>query len=81
MVAATLTSKGQITIPAEVRRALGLHAGSRVAFVPARSGGYELRPVKGSVSELAGCVPAPKRPVTLDDMDEAVAAGAASGSQ
>lgn len=28
---ATITSKGQITLPAEARRALGLHAGQKVA--------------------------------------------------
>lgn len=31
-IPATVTSKGQITIPASVRRALGLHAGDRVLF-------------------------------------------------
>ena len=33
MEASTLTSKGQVTIPAEVRRRLGLKPGDRVAFV------------------------------------------------
>jgi antitoxin PrlF len=35
---ATMTSKGQITVPIEVRRRLGLRAGSRVSFVPTGDG-------------------------------------------
>lgn len=33
MPTAKMTSKGQITIPVEVRRELGLQTGSRVVFV------------------------------------------------
>ncbi len=33
MQTSTLTSKGQVTIPAEVRRRLGLRAGDRVGFI------------------------------------------------
>ena len=77
MTSATLTSKGQITIPAEVRESMGLHAGSRVVFVPTGSGGFEIYPESTSVRELKGSVPSLGRPVTLDDMDAAVAAGAA----
>ncbi len=77
MPEATLTSKGQITVPLEVRQALGLTAGSRVAFVRTDDGAYELIPATGSVKELRGVVPAPSRPVTLDDMDRAVADAAA----
>jgi AbrB family looped-hinge helix DNA binding protein len=33
MAAATVTSKGQITIPAKIREKLGLKAGTRVEFV------------------------------------------------
>lgn len=43
MASATITSKGQITIPAEVRARLGLRPGSRLTFVPT-AGGYEIRP-------------------------------------
>ncbi len=38
MPTATLTSKGQITIPQTVRTALGLHAGTKVDFVPVADG-------------------------------------------
>ena len=42
MDASTVTSKGQVTIPKEVRRALGIRQGSRVAFT-AKNGKCELR--------------------------------------
>jgi antitoxin PrlF len=38
MTTATLTSKGQITIPAEVREALGVDTGDRVEFVEVAPG-------------------------------------------
>jgi AbrB family looped-hinge helix DNA binding protein len=76
MSTGTMTSKGQITIPIEVRRALGLRAGSRVAFVRRADGVYELRPETGSVRSLRGVIPAPERPVTLKEMDDAIADGA-----
>ncbi len=76
MPASTVTSKGQITIPAEVRRSLGLTSGSRVNFVPLDNGSYEFVPATGTVTSLKGSVPAPSTPVTLEAMDEAIAAGA-----
>ena len=42
MDASTVTSKGQVTIPQDIRRALGIRQGSRVAFV-AKNGKAELR--------------------------------------
>ena len=80
MPEATLTSKGQITVPLEVRQALGLTAGSRVSFVRTDEGSYELVPATGSVRALRGVIPLPPRPVTLEDMDAAVAEGAAGSS-
>jgi antitoxin PrlF len=77
MAIGTVTSKGQITIPVDVRKDLGLRPGSRVAFVRTESGGYELRAETGSIRALKGFVPSPARPVTLEEMDQAVADGAA----
>ncbi|MGI8697195.1 MAG: AbrB/MazE/SpoVT family DNA-binding domain-containing protein [Mycobacteriales bacterium] len=73
MPAATVTSKGQVTIPADVRRILGVTAGSRVDFVPTGNGSFELVAATGSLAALKGVVPAPARPVTLEQMDEAIA--------
>jgi AbrB family looped-hinge helix DNA binding protein len=77
MAIATLTTKGQITIPVDVRRQLGLRPGSRVDFVYVREGVVELVPVSGTVKSLKGMVPAPDTPVTLEQMDDAIAEGAA----
>jgi AbrB family looped-hinge helix DNA binding protein len=44
MPAATVTSKGQITIPARVRIALGLDAGDRVEFVKIEKGRFVIVP-------------------------------------
>jgi len=73
MPSATLTSKGQLTIPIEVRRELGLDTGSRVDFVW-RDGAYVLIPSSRSVSRLAGFFGQYQGPsVSVEDMNEAVA--------
>ncbi len=77
MSQATVTSKGQLTVPVEVRRDLGLRAGSRVDFVKTAPGVYELIPVTRSVKELKGVFKWSGPPVTLEEMDEAIAEGAA----
>ncbi|HLS73878.1 MAG TPA: AbrB/MazE/SpoVT family DNA-binding domain-containing protein [Actinomycetaceae bacterium] len=76
MASATVTSKGQVTIPVKVRTRLGLQAGSRLAFVPTESGGYEIHPETASVKDLKGAVPRPAQPVSVEEMDEAIAAAA-----
>lgn len=72
---ATITSKGQITIPIDVRRALGLRPGMRVAFVPTSAGTYELVPESGTVRALKGAIATPAKPVSLEQMDAAIEAG------
>jgi len=54
MVTATVTSKGQITIPKSVRSRLHLHAGDRVAFVLHGESEAVLKPVTKSVDEVYG---------------------------
>lgn len=76
MTSATVTSKGQVTIPADVRAKLGLRPGSRLAFVPTATGGYELHPQAASIKDLKGSVSRPPQPVSIDDMNEAVARAA-----
>jgi antitoxin PrlF len=78
MPVATLTSKGQITLPLAVRAKLGLSAGNQVDFV-AMDGGYRLMPVRSDVTSLRGRFAGRvTKPVSIDAMNEAVADGAAS---
>ncbi len=73
MSTATLTSKGQITIPAAVRSALGVDTGDRVEFVEVEAGRFELIAATQSVTALKGMVRKPAAPVTIADMNKAVA--------
>lgn len=73
---ASMTSKGQITVPAEARRRLGLRAGSKVDCVINDREHLEMIPVSDSVRALKGSVPKPSRPLSLEDMDEVIAKGA-----
>jgi len=73
MAAATLTSKGQITIPASVRAALGLDTGSRVEFVDTGKGQFAIVPVTSPVLALKGVLNKPSKPVSIEDMNEVIA--------
>jgi len=73
MSTATMTSKGQITIPAMVRAALGVKAGDRVEFVQIEPGHFELVAATQSVTALKGLVRKPAKPVTIKDMNTAIA--------
>jgi len=74
MPTATLTSKGQITIPGEVRAALGLSRGDRVVFERLRDG-YLMTPSRRGVDRLAGFFgPYEGDPVTVEQMDRDIAA-------
>lgn len=73
MTTATLTSKGQITIPAEVRHELKVDAGDRVEFIQIAPGRYEFVAATQSVTELKGMFGKPTKAVSIDDMNKAVA--------
>ena len=78
MPVATLTSKGQITLPMAVRTALGLEAGNQVDFV-VQGTGFVLVPVRSEVGVLKGRFAGRvKKPASIEDMDKAIALGAAS---
>ncbi|RVH87365.1 AbrB/MazE/SpoVT family DNA-binding domain-containing protein [Sinorhizobium meliloti] len=77
MPTSTITSKGQITIPAKVRIDMGLSAGDRVDFIRMEDGHYAVVLASHSIRSLKGIVPRPDRPVSLEDMQKAIIAGAA----
>lgn len=72
MATATLTSKGQITIPKEVREGLGVGTGDRVEFVEVDKGIYTLVAATRDVRALKGIVPKGSKPVSIEDMNRAV---------
>lgn len=72
MATATLTSKGQTTIPREIRKHLGLQPGDRMEFVIGEDGRVVVVPVSLNVGDLAGILPKPDRPVSLEDMQAAI---------
>lgn len=76
MPTATITSKGQITIPQQVRSDMGLAAGDRVDFIRMEDGHYAVVPASHSIKSLKGIIPRPDRPVSLADMQAAIEAGA-----
>jgi len=73
MAAATLTTKGQITIPVAVRTAMGVDAGDRVEFVEIAPGRYELIAATQPVTAFKGMFGPPARPVSIDEMNAAIA--------
>jgi antitoxin PrlF len=76
MPTSTLTSKGQITLPKQVREQLGLQTGSRVDFVIEPSGRVILKPLNSDFRSLRGIVRSKrKRPVSIEEMNEAIARG------
>lgn len=71
MSEATITSKGQVTIPADIRRSLGLSAGERVVFTQLEDGTTVMRAKTRSLNDLKGLLkPAVgKRKVAIADMN------------
>jgi len=78
MTSATVTSKGQITIPAKIREALHVSAGDRVEFVEVEPGRFEFIAATRSVTDLKGMFGKPVKIVSIEDMNAAIAARGAS---
>lgn len=75
MAIATITSKGQITLPREVRDHLHVREGDRVEFEIDRGGEVRVRPVTGSVEDLFGMLRRPGAAGrSLDEIDQGIAA-------
>jgi AbrB family looped-hinge helix DNA binding protein len=70
---ATITSKGQITLPGDLRKKLNLRTGDRVDFFLRKDGHLEGIPIKQPVSNLKNLLPKPKNTASLEDMEKAIA--------
>ena len=70
-IVSTITSKGQVTIPAEVRRHLGVGQGDKLSFVIGDDGSIALKsPKYPNVAALAGAAGTLSEPMTWDQMRE-----------
>lgn len=73
---ATLTSKGQLTLPKAIRDELDLCSGDRLDFVLRDGGVLEVVPLKQPASKLRGILPKSKKRVSVEEMNRAVSEGA-----
>jgi antitoxin PrlF len=72
MTTAKVTSKGQITIPIEVRQRLGIDAGDRIEFVEMAGGEFAIKPAVVDVRSLRGMLKKPAHPVSTERMREEI---------
>lgn len=73
MPTATLTSKGQVTLPKAVRDALQIHTGDRLDFTPAPDGAYRIEVRRECPMSLAGILHRKgRRPVSVREMDRGI---------
>ena len=73
MPTATLTSKGQITLPKRIRELLRLDTGDSVDFIVGADGTIHVRAGRFDVKDLRGLLRKPgRKPVRLEQMDEAL---------
>ena len=77
MPTATMTSKGQITIPIKVRKALGLVAGDKIDIFEVEEGQFQMKTRNASIRDLEGCIPKLDHIVTIEEMNQAIHDGAA----
>jgi AbrB family looped-hinge helix DNA binding protein len=73
MISSKITSKGRIAIPVEVRKKLGLKPGTRVWFIENENGEYTLKVKTGSIMNLRGIFKWTGKPVSIEEMNEAIA--------
>jgi len=76
MTTVTLSSKGQLTIPRQLRESMGLTPGTRLMVSVDPNGRLILVPSLYEPEDLFRNRPAVEHPMSLDDMDRAIAAAA-----
>ena len=73
MALATLTSKGQVTIPKEIRESLHLHTGDKIEILVKESGEAVIRPICQKVDDIF-CIlkNINQKALSIDEMDQAI---------
>ncbi len=76
MSAAKLTSKGQVTIPKDIRQHLKIDQGDKIEFFVGKNGMVIISPIRPDVRKLKGIIPKPSKPISIEDMNKAIISGA-----
>ncbi|MCY4045884.1 MAG: AbrB/MazE/SpoVT family DNA-binding domain-containing protein [Cellvibrionales bacterium] len=71
MTSATVTAKGQITVPAAVRKALHIEAGDRIEFVEVAEGKFEILAASKDAKQLKGMISTNKK-ISIEQMNQAI---------
>jgi antitoxin PrlF len=71
MASATLSSKGQVTLPKSVRERLGIEAGDRLEFIESEQGFLVVAATR-DIRSLKGIVGRPRKPVAIEEMHGAI---------
>ena len=72
MYMAKLTSKSQLTVPAAVRKALGLKPGDKLVFLASENGEFRIRRMQ-SINDMYGCLAGLDAPKTNAELNELLA--------
>lgn len=74
---ATVTDKGQVTVPKEIRDRIGIKPGSRLDFEVQEDGSLRVRVLARGADNLFGLLQRPGAPArSIEEMDEGIAAAA-----
>ena len=68
----TLTYKGQITIPATIRKKLNLHSGDKIDFIYLGNNKAEMIVRNSSIKDLKGALKKPSFTTSIEDMNKAI---------
>jgi len=73
MTTATISSKGQITIPKKIRDRHHLKPGDKIEFLEDAQGVVTIWPVTQNITKLKGMIAKPEKPVSIKEMNKAIA--------
>lgn len=72
MEVSTMNAKGQVTIPAKLRKRLNLEPGSKLRLFLEPDEHSVVMAATGSIKDAFGILPKPEKAFTIEEMDEAV---------
>lgn len=73
MATASITSKGQITIPADIRHHLSLNTGDRIEFLIEPDGKVYFMPQTKDVQALKSLLKKPRKKISIEEMNAVIA--------